>query len=247
MSGLQSEISLWPIQVTEYIVELRQIANSIDEVHATATKANIAGSITGAVGGILSIVGLVASPFTMGSSLLLTGAGMVAGTVGGVTNVTASVSDKFNQESKQKRVNEIIQQYLKKQQELANRLELLNKTIESIIKIETKNVPNAVFVGTTQGIINSLSHISTVTSAVTKNAFKVFKSVSGILAGLTVAWDIYSVFKDSVELKAKETEISQMIREVAESMEEERGNFKKIESKLKDCTELQKFLEQCGR
>ncbi|XP_072112836.1 apolipoprotein L6-like [Mobula birostris] len=247
VNGLHSEISLWTKQVTAYITELRLIANSIDKYHADATKAKIAGSATGAVGGMLSIAGLIASPFTLGGSLVLTGVGMVAGAVGGVTNITASVFDKSSQKSNQGRVNEIIQQYLKEQQELVNKVELLNKAIESIIKIETKNVPDAVFVGTTQGIINSFSHISTVTSAVTKNALKVFKCVSGVLAGLTVAWDIYSVWKDRNELREKATEISQMIRKIAESMEEELDNYEKIASKLKDCTELQKFLERCGR
>ncbi|XP_072112838.1 apolipoprotein L6-like [Mobula birostris] len=247
MNELQTEIQQWTEQSLKYITELRVIADCIDEYHADTTKTNIAGSATGVVGGMLSIAGLIASPFTLGSSLVLTGMGAIVGSAGGVTNIVASVSETSYQRRNQKRVDEIIQQYLKEQKDMVNKLELLNKAIESFIKIETRNVPNAVFVGTTQSITKSLNSISTVTSAVTKKALKVFKCVSGVLVGLAVVWDVYSVWKDSKELKDKETEISHMIREVAKRMEEERGNFEKIPSVLKNCTKLQKFQEQLGR
>ncbi|XP_072897925.1 apolipoprotein L6-like [Hemitrygon akajei] len=247
MEELQMEIPQWTEQSEEYIIKLRLIADSIDDYHTEATKANIAGSVTGAVGGILSIAGLIASPFTLGGSLVLAGVGTAASVVGGATNIAANVSDNKYQKRNQKRVKEIIQQYLKQHQSRVNKLELLNKTIESIIKNATKNVQSVALFHVSLGTMKSLSCISTVTSAVTKKALKVFKCVSGVFAGLTVAWDIYSVFKDSEELKAKETEISQMIREVAKYMEEEKDNFKKIALNLKDNTDLQKFLKQCGR
>lgn len=228
----------WIMQSTECIVELRLIADSIDDYHQSASKANWMGTFTGAVGGIVSIAGIIAVPFSMGTSLVLTGVGMTAGAVSGVTNAVANIKDHSNQDNKQKRVNEIVKQYLKLTQKLTDKVTQLTKAIKGMIKIKSGNLPNASFVATYQGLVNSVCFLTTVKCAVTQSAVKTLKSVSGVLSGLTIVWDIYSLNKIENEMKEKETEISKMIRMIAANMEEGRNHFKKELSEMLDCKAL---------
>ncbi|XP_059814351.1 apolipoprotein L5-like [Hypanus sabinus] len=226
----------WLKKSSDYVVELRLMADSIDEYHKDATKANFTGTCVGAVGGILSIAALVA-PFTAGSSLVLAGLGVAAGVVGGATNVVASVSDNNNQVSKQKRVNEIVEDYEKVTKNLTEKLTQLNDALKLMLELEEKNLPNVALIGTARGLMNSLSFM---TIMFTRRAVTVLKNLSGILALLTVAWDFFSIINDLQELGKQRTEISRMIREVANQIEKERDNFEKEYSKWKDCKKLNK-------
>lgn len=69
----QVEVPRWMMQSTEYIVELRSIADAIADYHTDAAIANNAGIATQVMGVVTGIVGIVAAPFTSGTSLILTG------------------------------------------------------------------------------------------------------------------------------------------------------------------------------
>ncbi|XP_041039937.1 apolipoprotein L3-like [Carcharodon carcharias] len=101
----------WRDQTRGYIKELQEVADSIDEYHRGATIANVTGASAAVVGGVLSITGIIASPFTSGTSLGLSalGAGMSAS--GATTNFTAGITESVKQSNKQKRVDEIVNQY----------------------------------------------------------------------------------------------------------------------------------------
>ncbi|XP_055486365.1 uncharacterized protein LOC129693597 [Leucoraja erinacea] len=106
-----NQFSKWQCRMTGYIRELQEIANSIDRYHKGATIANVTGSSAGAVGGVLTFAGIIAAPFTAGSSLILTAVGASIGGAGVVTNLTASITEYVTRSKMQKRVDEIIRQY----------------------------------------------------------------------------------------------------------------------------------------
>ncbi|XP_038649027.1 apolipoprotein L2-like [Scyliorhinus canicula] len=62
----------WKSQIDGRIRELQEIAKSIDTFHRGSTIANVTGSSMSVVGGVLTIVGIIAAPFTAGTSLVLT-------------------------------------------------------------------------------------------------------------------------------------------------------------------------------
>uniref|UniRef100_A0A4W3GKD0 Uncharacterized protein n=1 Tax=Callorhinchus milii TaxID=7868 RepID=A0A4W3GKD0_CALMI len=120
----------WKKKMREYKGALCNIADNIDTVHQGATIANITGSSMGAVGGILSIGGLIAAPFTMGSSLVLASLGAGIGVAGGVTNIAASGVDAFKQGDIAKQIDEIMKQYKEDSAEMADCCDQCVKTIQ---------------------------------------------------------------------------------------------------------------------
>eukprot|EP00062_Callorhinchus_milii_P022327 gi/632979997/ref/XP_007906783.1/ PREDICTED: apolipoprotein L3-like [Callorhinchus milii] len=95
------------------IQELREIADDIDQYHRDATIASVAGSSASAVGGILTAAGIIAAPFTSGTSLVLSGVGAGVGIAGSATNLTAGVTETVARSNKQQRVDEILEEYNK--------------------------------------------------------------------------------------------------------------------------------------
>ncbi|XP_038648928.1 apolipoprotein L3-like [Scyliorhinus canicula] len=105
------EFPHWRDQTQGYVKELQEIADSIDEYHRGASIASVTGSSAGVLGGILSISGIIASPFTSGTSLGLSALGAGLSATGATTNLTAGVTESVRQSQKQKRVDEMVNQY----------------------------------------------------------------------------------------------------------------------------------------
>lgn len=86
-------------ELEERIGELRALAAKVDKVHKDCTIANVVANSTGAVSGLLTIVGLSLAPVTAGASLVLLATGMGLGTAAAVTSVSTSIVDYSNSSS----------------------------------------------------------------------------------------------------------------------------------------------------
>ncbi|XP_072350752.1 apolipoprotein L3-like, partial [Scyliorhinus torazame] len=100
----------WKSRIDGRIRELQEIAKSIDTFHRGSTIANVTASSVSAGGGVLAVVGIIAAPFTAGTSLVLTVAGATMGAAGAATNLTADISEYATRSARQKKVDEIIEQ-----------------------------------------------------------------------------------------------------------------------------------------
>ncbi|XP_032442422.1 uncharacterized protein LOC116734979 isoform X2 [Xiphophorus hellerii] len=84
-------------EMLQFLDQIEQCAVQLDSVNKGAKISSVAGSSVGAVGGIMSIVGLILIPVTFGASVGLTVAGAaVAGTSGVNSVVTTLVEGKVN-------------------------------------------------------------------------------------------------------------------------------------------------------
>ncbi|NP_001279577.1 apolipoprotein L3-like [Callorhinchus milii] len=218
----------WKARMNQHVILLQEIANNIDECHKGATIANITGSSVGVLGGALTIGGLIAAPFTLGTSLILTGVGVGVGVAGGLTNITASAVDSASQSNKQKRVNEIMEKYKKDSEEMADCFNKFRNAVDFYENCSDKLEKEA-FIGVAEVFAKSLGVFPAVASAVTKQSLRTFKAVSGVLSGLFVAWDIYSITVDSIDLsKGAETEMAKQIRDVARKIKDEVMKYEEV-------------------
>ncbi|XP_055486289.1 uncharacterized protein LOC129693503 [Leucoraja erinacea] len=215
------EVRQWMKKSTEFIVELRSIADAIVDYHKDVIIAKKEGTKTQGLGGVIGFTGLVAAPFTFGASLLLTGAGMTVAMAGRKSNNNSDSANEAYHKKNQEKVNEIVEQYLKITKRLTDILTQLNP---SLIEIEKKRKPAADFISVAQGLVNR-----------TQDALRTIRTVSGVLAELRLAWDIFPIMKGVEVLGRKITEISTMISQIATNMEEERGKFQKALSDIKGC------------
>ncbi|XP_062990616.1 apolipoprotein L6-like [Elgaria multicarinata webbii] len=89
---------------------LREIADEIDKVHKDCTIANVTARSTGAVSGILSILGLSLAPVTAGVSLILTATGIGLGAAAATTGISASLCEHFINSKKGEKAQELMNQ-----------------------------------------------------------------------------------------------------------------------------------------
>ncbi|XP_078080310.1 apolipoprotein L3-like isoform X2 [Mustelus asterias] len=220
-------------KMTESSRELVTIADEIDDFHKTATYANVTGSSIGIAGGILSIAGLIAAPFTLGTSLALTGVGVGLGVAGGATNIAATATESATQTQKQERVAKIQEEYQNESKIMADSLQKVSRRIQSWIQGNEGDLAKDVFIRTSGTLSKSLTVVSSVASAVTKKSLTLFKSVSGVLSAFFIAWDIYSVMTDAKDLASgSKTEVAAKIREAAEIIEQEVQEYEKVYNEL---------------
>lgn len=83
----------------ERIRKLYALADEVDKVHRDCTITQVAASSTGAVSGILTIIGLSLVPVTLGVSLVLSATGIGLGAAAAVTGVTASIVEESKNKS----------------------------------------------------------------------------------------------------------------------------------------------------
>ncbi|GCC17911.1 hypothetical protein chiPu_0020686 [Chiloscyllium punctatum] len=100
--------------LTKHIHELEEIANSIDQHHKGTKIANITGYSVTASGGIISLAGIIAAPFTLGTSLVLLAVGASISGAGTASNLTADIVEHATHSKKLKKAKEIIQECDKK-------------------------------------------------------------------------------------------------------------------------------------
>ena len=88
----------------QFLKDLEESAVQLDRMSKGAKISSVAGSSLGAVGGVLSIAGLVLIPITAGLSLGLTMTGVVLGITNGVNSAVTTITEmKVNSTCTQQR------------------------------------------------------------------------------------------------------------------------------------------------
>ncbi|XP_023603348.1 apolipoprotein L2-like isoform X2 [Myotis lucifugus] len=92
----------------EHIRKLYALADEVDKVHRDCTISQVAASSTGAVSGILTIVGLSLAPFTAGASLVLLAIGIGLGAAASVTGVTTGIVEYSKNKSAKAKASNLV-------------------------------------------------------------------------------------------------------------------------------------------
>ena len=100
-------------QLEECISKFRELADKAEKVHKGCTISNVMAHSTGAVSGILTIVGLALAPVTMGASVVLLATGIGLGAAAGVTSVSTSIIERVKRSSAETEASRMMSSLIK--------------------------------------------------------------------------------------------------------------------------------------
>ncbi|XP_051778109.1 apolipoprotein L3-like [Erpetoichthys calabaricus] len=214
------------------IDDLRCIADKLDSFHKKATIAKITGGSVSVAGGVVTIIGLILTPFTLGASLVVTGVGLGVAMAGGVTNASATISDTVNNSVDRKKVEEIIESFqkninvfeepLEDVKNFTNKIELLNTCkLEDLMNKWNKAQlgARAGKMFTSFADISRLALLANLSGGVAK-AIRVAGAATGVISGLFLGLDLLFIVKDSIDLhKGAKNEFAAKIRQAADEMQ----------------------------
>nr|XP_020480084.1 apolipoprotein L3-like [Monopterus albus] len=198
-------------------MKLRTVADGLERVHQGTTIGSLTGGVIGAMGGITSIVGLILAPFTLGTSLIVTGVGVGVSTLGGAAAGASNITNMVNQSSDRKAVRSIIKEFEEKinavvtwLQEIYNSLQEIRNRFESADTIDRNSSENQLArlglrAGRGLGGISELVRLVQVVNigriaAQATRAVRVAETVTGVLSGLFIAVDIFFIAMDAKEI-----------------------------------------------
>uniref|UniRef100_A0A8B9X103 Apolipoprotein L3 n=1 Tax=Bos mutus grunniens TaxID=30521 RepID=A0A8B9X103_BOSMU len=101
-------------QLEEFIGKFHELADKVEKVHKGCTISNVMAHSTGAVSGVLTIVGLALAPVTMGASVALLATGLGLGAAAGVTSVSTSIIERVKRSSAETEASRMMSTVVKK-------------------------------------------------------------------------------------------------------------------------------------
>ncbi|KAF3832111.1 hypothetical protein F7725_025776 [Dissostichus mawsoni] len=110
-------------RMEEFLKDLEEYAVQLDRMNKGAKISSVAGSSVGAVGGVLSIIGLALSPVTAGASLAMTMAGLGMGITSGVNTIVTTATEIGVNNTYHNKAREVIKSYMEDVQYLNDCLE----------------------------------------------------------------------------------------------------------------------------
>ncbi|XP_037544521.1 uncharacterized protein apol [Nematolebias whitei] len=131
-------------RMLEFLNELEQNAVQLDRMNKGAKISSVAGSSVGAVGGVLSIIGLALIPVTAGVSLALTMTGLGMGITSGVNSIVTTATEVGVNRTHQKKASEVFQSFMEDVTRLQTCLEEVTR---QTVKLETSGIEVALGVG----------------------------------------------------------------------------------------------------
>ncbi|XP_028647529.1 apolipoprotein L6-like [Erpetoichthys calabaricus] len=210
------------------IDELRDIAKEVDYFHKNVTIAKITGGAASAAGGIATIAGLVLAPFTMGTSVVISGVAMTLKMAGEITSAAATFSDNVNSTEKQKRVEQIIESYEKNFQLIA---ECVQNIYTCINLIYSKFMKKKAFKKKDEGNCSGLYKLleSRKLKEFLPSAVRVTRLAKGLLSIFSLGLDVYDITTNTIELQnGAKTELGAETRKVADEWQCELQELKNI-------------------
>ncbi|KAM9745274.1 uncharacterized protein ACNS7B_009687 [Menidia menidia] len=129
-------------RMLEFLGQLEESAVQRDRMNKGSKISSVAGSSVGAVGGVLSIVGLALIPVTAGVSLALTMTGVGLGVTSGVNSLVTTATEMGVNHTQQKKANKVFQSFMKDVARIQDCLGEVSR--QTVAKMETDGVKVAV-------------------------------------------------------------------------------------------------------
>ncbi|CAO2601816.1 Apolipoprotein L3 [Lemmus lemmus] len=228
-------------EVEEHIRKLHALADKIDKVHRDCTVTQVVANSTGAVSGVLTILGLALAPVTAGVSLGLSATGLGLGAAAAVTSVsttiveavsTASVEAEAKNDIKSNNTEKVIKEVLEKS---TPRLISVSKNSFRNLEVMKKNIDAIKLTKASPRLANSAKRLMTTGKVSARSTRQVKKAFGGTAlamtkgarimgaatAGLTLVLDVVSLIEDSNHLQeGAKAESAEKLRQHAQDLEQ---------------------------
>ncbi|XP_035280416.1 serine/threonine-protein kinase 4-like isoform X5 [Anguilla anguilla] len=210
-----------PEELQQKLKELDGVADGLERMLWGTTVGSLTGGVIGAAGGITTIVGLALAPLTLGASLIVTGVGIGVAAAGGVTGAASNVTKMVNEQTDRRTIENIIHECEAKMLSLVTCLQLISKGFEDLDQSRTLNVAGATRVVRSIGGLVKLAPAVQAFRAASQavRLARAAEVVTGVLAGLFLAVDIYFIVDDSREIHAMRQQGSNNYTKMEESEE----------------------------
>ncbi|XP_041673432.1 uncharacterized protein LOC121529560 [Cheilinus undulatus] len=130
-SGFVKEFIKRQPRMLNFLEDLEKTAVQLDSMNKGAKISSTVGSSVGAIGGVLSIIGLALIPVTAGVSLSLTIAGMGCGVASGLNSIVTTATEIGVNRTQQDKAKGVFQRFMEDVQYLHDILEeVTNQNIE---------------------------------------------------------------------------------------------------------------------
>ncbi|XP_075815902.1 apolipoprotein L2-like isoform X2 [Microtus pennsylvanicus] len=124
------------LELEERIRKLHALADKIDKVHRDCTITQVVASSTGAVSGVLTVLGIALAPVTAGVSLGLSATGLGLGAAAAVTSVSTTIVEKVSTASVEAEASELLPRSNDTENDIKS-----NDTEKVIKEVVEKNTP----------------------------------------------------------------------------------------------------------
>ena len=207
-------------KLKESIRKLCELADDVDKVHRNCTISHVVASSTGIASGTLRILGLVLAPFTAGLSLGLSAAGIGLGAAAAVTGLSTMVVENVNTSSAESQASLLD---IAKIISYVNDLYQVKDFGRHICGIRVAR-GNSRLVATAQRCITTGRDSLRSAKQVSRyfGATRPARIGSGVLSGLFMALDVYSLVKNTQDLQeGAKTASAENMRQKAQELEKE--------------------------
>uniref|UniRef100_A0A8C6E2S5 Apolipoprotein L3 n=1 Tax=Moschus moschiferus TaxID=68415 RepID=A0A8C6E2S5_MOSMO len=179
-------------ELEENIKKLRELADSVDKVHRDCTISNVVASSTGVVSGALGILGLVLAPFTAGL------------TAAAVTGLSTMVVESVNTSSAETQASRLDTAEIKSYKGHLYKVKDFWRHIRAI-RVARGN-PQLVataqrYITNGQVSVQSAQQVRRHFRGTALAATRTARLGSGVVSGLFMALDVYSLVKDAQYLQ----------------------------------------------
>ncbi|XP_038198390.1 apolipoprotein L2-like isoform X2 [Arvicola amphibius] len=128
-------------ELEERIRKLHALADKIDKVHRGCTITQVVANSTGAVSGVMTVLGLTLAPVTAGVSLGLSATGLGLGAAAAVTSVSATIVEKVSTASVEAEASQLLPRSNDTEKDIKS-----NNTEKVIKEVLEKNTPRLISV-----------------------------------------------------------------------------------------------------
>ncbi|CAO2601812.1 Apolipoprotein L3, partial [Lemmus lemmus] len=230
------------LELEERIRKLHALADKIDKVHRDCTVTQVVANSTGAVSGVLTILGLALAPVTAGVSLGLSATGLGLGAAAAVTSVSTTIVEAVSTASVEAEASKLLPRNNDTENDIKKVLEKSTPRLISVSKnsfrnleVMKKNIDAIKLTKASPRLANSAKRLMTTGKVSARSTRQVKKAFGGTAlamtkgarimgaatAGLTLVLDVVSLIEDSNHLQeGAKAESAEKLRQHAQDLEQ---------------------------